>query len=151
MKNTILCTFIALLSQPLFAGERVTLEARPAIRPDSYTIDLSLIPQAVEFEGFINYGSPIATAASAFTAAGVQNGSTQTNITPNVIDQPIFSTRKVTASVSIFDGQTVVLGGLVREDAQKVEDKLGELIKERDQLKRRLTELEALIQGLSKP
>jgi general secretion pathway protein D len=41
-----------------------------------------------------------------------------------VINQPIFSTRKVTTSVSIFDGQTVVLGGLMREDVQKVEDKI---------------------------
>jgi general secretion pathway protein D len=45
-------------------------------------------------------------------------------ITPNVINQPIFSTRKVTTSVSVFDGQTVVLGGLIREDVQKVEDKV---------------------------
>ncbi|MGV3533288.1 MAG: type II secretion system protein GspD, partial [Chthoniobacteraceae bacterium] len=45
-------------------------------------------------------------------------------ITPNVINQPIFSTRKVTTSVSVFDGATVVLGGLMREDVQKVEDKI---------------------------
>jgi general secretion pathway protein D len=48
---------------------------------------------------------------------------TQNVITPNVINQPIFSTRKVTTNVSVFDGQTVVLGGLMREDVQKVEDK----------------------------
>ena len=43
--------------------------------------------------------------------------------TPNVINQPIFSTRKVTTSVSVWDGQTVVLGGLMREDVQKTEDR----------------------------
>ena len=43
-------------------------------------------------------------------------------ITPNIINQPIFSTRKVTTSVSVLDGQTVVLGGLMREDVQKIED-----------------------------
>ena len=37
---------------------------------------------------------------------------------------PIFSTRKVTTSVSVFDGATVVLGGLIREDVQKIEDKV---------------------------
>ncbi|MEY2440490.1 MAG: ral secretion pathway protein, partial [Verrucomicrobiota bacterium] len=36
---------------------------------------------------------------------------------------PIFSARKVTTSVSVWDGQTVVLGGLIREDVQKTEDK----------------------------
>jgi general secretion pathway protein D len=96
----------------------VTLEVEPVIGPDSYTIDLSLVPQVVEFEGFINYGSPIQTSST--NAIGI----TTTNvITPNVINQPIFSTRKVTTNVSIFDGQTVLLGGLIREDVQKVEDK----------------------------
>ncbi len=44
-------------------------------------------------------------------------------LTPNVINQPIFSSRKVTTSVSVWDGQTVVLGGLMREDVQKTEDR----------------------------
>ena len=101
----------------------VTLEVEPVVGPDSYTIELSLVPQVVEFEGFINYGSPITTASPAFSAAGIQIGSTQTVITPNVINQPIFSTRKVTTNVSIYDGQTVLIGGLIREDVQKVEDK----------------------------
>ncbi len=97
----------------------VTLEVEPVIGPDGYTIDLNHVPQVVEFEGFINYGSPIQSSST--NALGV----TVTNIiTPNVINQPIFSTRKVTTSVSIFVGQSVVLGGLMREDIQKVEDKV---------------------------
>jgi general secretion pathway protein D len=44
-------------------------------------------------------------------------------ITPNTINQPIFNSRKVTTSVSVWDGQTVVLGGLMREDVQKTEDR----------------------------
>jgi general secretion pathway protein D len=72
----------------------------------------------VEFEGFINYGSPIQTTSTNFL------GQTSTVIlTPNVINQPIFSARKVTTSVSVWDGQTVVLGGLMREDVQKTEDR----------------------------
>ena len=97
----------------------VTLEVEPVVGPDGYTIDLNLVPQVVEFEGFINYGSPI-TSTVTNPITGV---STQNVITPNVINQPIFSTRKVTTSVSVYDGSTVVLGGLIREDVQKVEDK----------------------------
>ena len=37
----------------------VTLEVEPIIGPDGYTIDLNLSPEVVEFDGFINYGSPI--------------------------------------------------------------------------------------------
>ena len=96
----------------------VTLEVEPVVGPDSYTIELSLVPQVVEFEGFINYGSPIQTTST--NALGISSTNV---ITPNVINQPIFSTRKVTTSVSIFDGQTVLIGGLIREDVQKIEDK----------------------------
>ncbi len=98
----------------------VTLEVDPTIGPDGYTIDLNLVPQVVEFEGFINYGSPIQTSST----NPITGLSTINVLTPNTINQPIFSTRKVTTSVSILDGSTVVLGGLMREDIQKIEDKV---------------------------
>lgn len=97
----------------------VTLEVEPVIGPDNFTIDLNLQPQVVDFEGFINYGSPIQTVSS-----NLLGMSTPVILTPNVINQPIFSTRKVSTSVSVYDGSTVVLGGLVREDVQKVNDKV---------------------------
>jgi len=96
----------------------VTLEVEPVVGPDGITIDLNLVPQVVEFEGFINYGSPIQTTSTNFLGQ-----SSTVILTPNVINQPIFSTRKVTTSVSVWDGQTVVLGGLMREDVQKTEDR----------------------------
>jgi type II secretory pathway component GspD/PulD (secretin)/tetratricopeptide (TPR) repeat protein len=100
----------------------VTLEVEPVVGGDATTIDLNLIPQVVEFEGFINYGSPI-FAVGVNTAASISI-SNSVLLTPNVINQPVFSTRKVTTSVSVYDGQTVVLGGLMREDVQKTEDKV---------------------------
>lgn len=101
----------------------VTLEVEPVVGGDGNTIDLNLVPQVVEFEGFINYGSPI-NAIGVNTLGGVISTSVPVELTPNVINQPVFSTRKVTTSVSVSDGQTVVLGGLMREDVQKVEDKV---------------------------
>jgi general secretion pathway protein D len=100
----------------------VTLEVEPVVGGDATTIDLNLIPQVVEFEGFINYGSPI-NAVGVNTVAGISI-SQPVQLTPNIINQPVFSTRKVTTSVSVYDGQTVVLGGLMREDVQKTEDKV---------------------------
>ncbi len=96
----------------------VTLEVEPVVGPDGVTIDLNLVPQVVEFEGFINYGSPIQSVA--INALGIASSFV---LTPNVINQPIFNSRKVTTSVSVWDGQTVVLGGLMREDVQKTEDR----------------------------
>jgi len=98
----------------------VTLEVEPVVGPDGVTIDLNLAPQVVEFEGFINYGSPILAPRVSLFAELTRADRV---LTDNVINQPIFSTRKVTTSVSVWDGQTVVLGGLMREDVQKTEDR----------------------------
>lgn len=98
----------------------VTLEVEPVIGPDGYTIDLNLSPEVVEFDGFINYGSPILGAQYNALTATIS----QPTVTDNIINQPVFSTRKVTTSVSIWDGQTIALGGLIREDVQKVQDKV---------------------------
>ncbi|WP_009960176.1 Amuc_1098 family type IV pilus outer membrane protein [Verrucomicrobium spinosum] len=97
----------------------VRLEVDPVIGPDGYTIDLNLAPEVTEFEGFINYGSPINTAST--DALG---NPTTVTLTENKIEQPVFSTRKVTTAVTVWDGQTVAMGGLIREDVQDVEDKV---------------------------
>lgn len=113
----------------------VRLEAEPTVGADGNTIELTLAPEVVEFDGFINYGSPILSPSSStfqiLNTGGVANNQTivpvlqpERLITPNVINQPIFSVRKVTTGVSIWDGQTVALGGLIREDVQDVEDKV---------------------------
>ena len=100
----------------------VVLEAKPTIGPDGYTIDLELNPRVVDFDGFINYGSPINTLGST-----VQNGfqiPIAQTLTTNTINQPVFSVREVNTFVTVWDGQTVALGGLIREDVQKVQDKV---------------------------
>ena len=104
----------------------VQLEVTPTLAADNYSIDLSLSPQITEFEGFVNYGTPIQTVAPVFIG-GLTNslvlGSRTLVLTENTIEQPIFSVREVTTEVTIYDGSTVVLGGLMREDVQKVQDK----------------------------
>ena len=40
------------------------------------------------------------------------------------MNQPVFTVREVNTSVTVYDGQTVVLGGLIREDIQKFEEKI---------------------------
>jgi general secretion pathway protein D len=104
----------------------VQLEVEPTVGPDGYTIELALSPQITEFLGFVNYGTPIQTIG--YITAGVGDlttilGTKSLVITPNEINQPIFSVRQVDTQVTVYDGQTVVLGGLMREDVQKVQDK----------------------------
>jgi general secretion pathway protein D len=97
----------------------VTLEIEPTIGENDFVIDLRFVPEIVEFEGFINYGSPIQTAGS--DALG---NSTVTVVTENRIEMPVFSVRRVNTALTIYDGYTVAVGGLMREDVQNVEDKV---------------------------
>jgi general secretion pathway protein D len=97
----------------------VRLIVKPQITPDNKTVDLSLVPEVTDFEGFINYGSPIQVANP--TGFGLDAFSV---LSPNVINQPVFNTRRITTKVLIHDGSTVVLGGLIREDLQVVNDRV---------------------------
>ena len=97
----------------------ITLEVEPVVGPNKKYIELSLRPELVEFEGFVNYGSPIAT----LTTGGL--GSTESiEITKNNILMPIFKViRMPNAALTIQDGATVVIGGLITSKKIKVEDK----------------------------
>ena len=91
----------------------VVFNVTPTVGADGYTISLTLIPQLTDFLGFIQYGGPISIAAGDNVVT-----------TLNDIRQPLFSTRDVFTSVVIWDGQTVVLGGLIRDTIQKLDDKV---------------------------
>ncbi|MBD3292865.1 MAG: hypothetical protein GF393_08085, partial [Armatimonadia bacterium] len=87
----------------------VILNVTPTVGPDGYTIDLTLVPEVSELVGWIQYGSSIGVQGQTFTYN---------------IPQPVFSSRNVTTSIVIWDGQTVVMGGLMREDLRTVRDKV---------------------------
>jgi general secretion pathway protein D len=97
----------------------VTLEVEAQIDANDSIIELRFTPEIVEFEGFVNYGSPIT--APATDALG---NPVQIVITENRIEMPVFSIRKVKTGLTIYDGYTVAVGGLMREDVQSVEDKV---------------------------
>ena len=93
----------------------VTMDVTPTAYADK-RIDLELKPEVTDFEGFIDYG------------AAIEEGSTvDATISPLEvyhIRQPVFNNRKITTKLQVIDGQTVVMGGLVREDTQVIDDKV---------------------------
>ncbi len=97
----------------------VTLEIEPTIGENDFVIDLRFLPEIVEFEGFINYGSPIQSPST-----DIMGNPVNAVITENRIEMPVFSKRSVNTSLTIYDGYTVAVGGLMREDVQNVEDKV---------------------------
>ena len=90
----------------------VVMEVTPTVEEDS-SITLLLNPTVSEFEGFMEYGG-VAVALSGYVTVTVPSG----------FIQPVFSVREVRTKVTVFDGATVVLGGLTREEVKTVNDKV---------------------------
>lgn len=103
-----------------------TLEINPIVSPDRRFIELSIKPEIVTFDGFVNYGTPISSGSSSSIVTGGVTSSSSTfgKITDNRILQPIFSVIRANTAVTIADGATMVIGGMVEEKVQDVEDKV---------------------------
>lgn len=80
----------------------VILNVTPIVGADGQTVDLTMVPEVAELVRWIDYGPG--------------------GLYP--ILQPVFASRNVTTSVSIWDGQTIAMGGLIREQQQNMDDKI---------------------------
>jgi len=96
----------------------LSLEVLPVADATRNYVDLTIAPSLTDFSGFVNYGSPINSIAINPLTGVAQT----TEITPNAILQPIFSVSRVNTQVTVADGATVVLGGLLEERSQDVQD-----------------------------
>ncbi|MEX0331317.1 MAG: type II secretion system protein GspD [Puniceicoccaceae bacterium] len=90
----------------------VEMEVTPTVEEDN-AISLQLKPKVTEFEGFVEYGG---------TSVAIASDTTVT--VPSGFYQPVFSVRRVQTEVTIWDGATVVMGGLTREHAVRVNDRV---------------------------
>ena len=105
----------------------VVLDVLPTVSQDKRYVDLQLNPSITDFDGFVNFGSPISSAVPS-PFPGVAPISQV--LTSNAILLPVFSVKRANTNITIADGATVVIGGLVQERIQKVDDKtpiLGDL------------------------
>jgi len=84
------------------------LDVVPYVLSDGYTINLALIPSDTEFGGYDQLNLP--------QVAG----------TLNVVELPTvlpkFTVRQLVTTVNVWDGQTVVLGGLITSSVQSTKD-----------------------------
>ena len=87
------------------------MEVEPIIDPNGFLVNLNLSVEFSQFEGFINYGTPITS------TDGVV-------LTDNRILQPLFKVSRIAQPVSVYDGANFVIGGLMNEDAEFTEDKV---------------------------
>lgn len=119
----------------------VVLDIRANATPDR-RIELDIDSDVTEFQGFINYaedpsfvelvdidgdGDFEGVPANFFDLLLGLNSAPERFAGP-VADgfavMPVFSIRQVETKVQVIDGQTVVLGGFIRDDYEEIEDKV---------------------------
>ena len=115
-------------SYPSQISDVVPIGVELGVKPDVVGSDrvlLELQPTFQDFEGNINYGAEIFSVYASRPNAPVLAATNPVLILTNVINQPVFVQRKVTlAPIEVSDGYTLLLGGLLREDIQTVDEKV---------------------------
>lgn len=95
----------------------IALQVRPSVEEDNYTIYLEMTPVIQEFVGWTDYSYSIPLGEN-------------DDLYPNTLKMPIIEARLLNTSVMSYDGETVVLGGVVKDELSMVEDQypiLGDL------------------------
>jgi type II secretory pathway component GspD/PulD (secretin)/tetratricopeptide (TPR) repeat protein len=101
-------------TQPLPFGP--VLDVIPYVSSDEYSVQMTLIPTITEFIGYDDPGQ--------FVPSALVSGQTGNASLTAVLPLPHFRLREVITSVTVWDSQTVVLGGLMTDVVTKIKDKV---------------------------
>jgi general secretion pathway protein D len=88
----------------------VILSVLPEVSTEGEMISLTMSPEVVTEPTWRNYGQEYTDAAG--------------NLLQIPIEQPFFHTRSISTSILIYNGATVVMGGMITEERQQVDDKI---------------------------
>jgi type II secretory pathway component GspD/PulD (secretin) len=108
-------SYIAPTTSPFPLGP--TLDVIPYLDADGYTIQMTIIPSVIQF---VQYDDPGPFLVQVQTAGGTGGSVPLTSVLP----LPHFRLRQVTTTAIVWDGQTIVLGGLVTEGITRFKDKV---------------------------
>ncbi len=117
----------------------VMLEVTPELDPENGTINMKLAPEIRELAGYDEqhvatlwpFFSSGGSSANAFNITGTTtNISDLTDLLSNsqgaadrlIARRPIFKTRKINTTVTIEDGSTIAMGGLIKEQLETFKD-----------------------------
>jgi general secretion pathway protein D len=108
----------------------VILQVLPEVSADGQMINLMMNPQVVAPPEWKNYGSKIPQYTQEESILGGTRTVLLTDADGNPIyleqpmEQPIFRVRSVSTSISIYNGATVVMGGMITEERVATFDKI---------------------------
>ena len=91
----------------------VVFTATPTVSPNNYTINLELAPSVVDLVGWSDYSYEIVFGY--FTAVD--------NTSKITMKMPELSRREVQTKIKVYDGQTVMIGGMIVDRQTRQDDK----------------------------
>ena len=100
----------------------VSLNVMPEVSAEGQMINLSAKPQVVEYLGDFDYGMQVPYIQYTMTG-GVVTGA-EVQYYQVSMPQPKFHFRSVETYLSVYNGATVVMGGLITESRKSFEDKI---------------------------
>jgi general secretion pathway protein D len=89
----------------------INLEVTPTVSPNNYTISLQLYPSVIERTGWTDYTYVIDLGVLTGQVSALQI-------------MPELSRREITATVRVYDGEMLVLGGMLRDQISAVDDRI---------------------------
>jgi general secretion pathway protein D len=98
----------------------VSLKVTPVVDTESGTIDLELYPQIMQFKGY----DPYIVGYNAYDAGGNNSSAPGGDGSTLFAQMPYFNLRSAQTQVTIADGSTVVMGGLVDERTETFRDQV---------------------------
>jgi general secretion pathway protein D len=98
----------------------VVLKVTPVVDADSNTIDLDLAPEITKFKGYDEYK----VGSNAYESGGNNQSEIFGDGSALIAKMPYFEKRAVQTQVTIADGHTVLMGGLVDERTETFRDQV---------------------------
>ena len=115
--NTANNAIVVNTSAPTFGDptdEGIILEVTPTVSPNNHTILLDVRPQVIDFAGWTDYPYTIITS----------DGTTDTSVLKVPAKMAKISHRDVDTRVKVYDGETIVIGGTIKERGVYVNDEM---------------------------
>ena len=113
-------------SYPEFGEETpvgIMLSVTPSVSPNNYTIKLTMLPSVTDLTGWADYSYNLVIAdVTNLTALSSLLQQGEAFAVP--LKMPELSRREVETSVKVYDGQNLVIGGMVTEHAGVTEDRI---------------------------
>jgi general secretion pathway protein D len=87
----------------------IRLRVTPTVSPNNYTISLVLHPEVIQRTGWSDYSYVMVIADEESTGTLIMRE---------------LSTRDVMTNVKVFDGETLIIGGMIRDNVSAVDDRI---------------------------